>query len=397
MLIGVAVSLAGCSGSRLPDSVGGTSPLPVDVPIAPARGELMLPDGLQRVSYESLPGWRTDALEEAWPAWLRSCDALQREPRWTATCRVAARVPAEREAIRHYFEKHFVPLQRTQVRSGLLTSYYEPVVRGSRIPIGEYQWPLYRTPSDLVTLPPSKAPEALRATEGRGRRLPDGSLVPYPSRGELLQTGHLDGLEIVYLNDPVEAFFLQIQGSGRVQLPDGSSMRVAFAGKNGHPYRSIGSWLIQAGELRAGEASMQGIQAWIRANPNRRDEVFAQNPSMVFFRELRTLAEGDGPIGALGVPLTEARSIAVDTRQTPLGMPVLMRVLPPGLETVSGQRWGAEERLVFAQDRGSAIVGPHRTDFFMGSGDRAGMLAGRLKGRVELIELWPVSDLQTRP
>ena len=358
---------------------------------APVEPQMVsaLPPGRVAVRYESLPGWGRDALEAAWPAWLLGCKAPALDPMFRRACAAALGVPPEREAIRRFFEAYFQPAQRTDARSGLLTSYYEPVVEGSRQPIGDYQWPLYRTPPDLVTLPAAQAPEALRATEGRGQRLSDGRLVPYPTRGELMASGHLEGLEIVYLRDPVEAFFMQIQGSGRVGLPNGESLRLGYAAKNGHPYRSIGAWLIKTGELRPGQASMQGIRAWIAANPHRQDEAFAQNPSMVFFRELPALADGQGPIGAMGVPLVGGRTIAVDTRQTPLGMPVLMRVLPPGIETLNGERWQAEERLVMAQDRGSAIVGPHRTDYFMGTGDRAGELAGRLKGRVELIELWP--------
>jgi membrane-bound lytic murein transglycosylase A len=217
---------------------------------------------------------------------------------------------------------------------------------------------------------------------GRLIQTPQGeTVVPYPTRGELETQGLLKGLEILYVEDPVEAFFLQVQGSGRVVLEDGSVVRLAYANQNGHPYRSIGRWLVEQGELTLSQASMQGIQRWLAANPHRRDELLHQNPSMIFFRELPTGTNpNDGPIGSLGVPITAGRSIALDPRYVPLGLPVFLSTQLPS---------GPTRRLVVAQDTGSAILGPHRADFFFGSGPEAGAVAGRMKAPGEMVVLLP--------
>jgi len=188
------------------------------------------------------------------------------------------------------------------------------------------------------------------------------------------------GKEIVYVDDAVEAFFLQIQGSGRVRLESGEELRIGYADQNGHPYQSIGRYLVEQGELKLGEASLQGIQAWARANPGRVVELLNQNPSYVFFRELPPA--DTGPIGSLGVPLTAERSLAVDPRFVPLGAPVYLATTRPNSELPL-------ERLMIAQDTGGAIRGPVRADFFWGTGEDAGLLAGRMRQQGRMWVLLP--------
>jgi len=184
------------------------------------------------------------------------------------------------------------------------------------------------------------------------------------------------------VEDPTEAFFLQVQGSGRIILEDGSLLRLAYANQNGHPYRSIGRWLVEQGELSLAQASMQGIKQWVANNPQRRDELFHQNPSMIFFKELPSSTKPtDGPIGSLGVPITAGRSIAIDPRYVALGLPVFLYTSLPNSGPIA--------RLVMAQDTGSAILGPHRADFFFGSGPAAGELAGRMRAEGEMVLLLP--------
>jgi membrane-bound lytic murein transglycosylase A len=207
--------------------------------------------------------------------------------------------------------------------------------------------------------------------------------VPYYSRAEIDGgTAPLTGKEIVWVDDPVEAFFLQIQGSGRVRLENGHVLRLGYADQNGHPYQSIGRYLIERGELQPGEASMQAIQAWAAARPERLGELLNQNPSYVFFREISTLDASAGPIGALGVPLTPQRSIAADPRYVPLGAPVFLATTWPNSDAPLA-------RLLIAQDTGGAIRGPVRADFFWGFGAEAGALAGRMRQQGRMWVLLP--------
>ncbi|MEY2776147.1 MAG: putative Membrane-bound lytic murein transglycosylase MltA family [Pseudomonadota bacterium] len=345
------------------------------------------------IEFDRLPGWRFDAVEEALPAWLRSCRVLaKRGSPFTELCAQAESLgseplegEAQRERVRAYFESQFQPYlvvdpRVSQAETGTLTGYYEPLVRGSRTPSGPYQHPLYRTPDDLISVQLDSIYPELKGLRLRGR-LQGKQVSPYPTRGEIERQELLKGQEIIWLDDPIDAFFMQVQGSGRVQLPDGSSVRLGYANQNGHPYRSIGKWLVDQGALTLAQASMQGIKAWLAQNPGRKDELLHQNPSLVFFRELPDSGDpSEGPIGSLGVPLTAGRSIAVDPRFIPLGLPVVLNTRFAD---------GPSQRLVMAQDTGSAIQGPHRADFFFGSGDAAGELAGRMKGQGQLIALLP--------
>ena len=354
---------------------------------------------LRPIAFSQLQGWQEDAVHEAWPAWMSGCAVLPKRGNFMATLCARAQLisPDDRPAIRSYFETHFMP-HRLLVseadavpsgeRANMVTGYYEPELLGSRTPTARFTVPLYRTPRDLVTVADDGRHPELRDYKWKGQQLRDAngqvSVVPYPSRGELEKQGLLrnKGLEIVYVEDPTEAFFLQVQGSGRIILEDGSLLRLAYANQNGHPYRSIGRWLVEQGELSLAQASMQGIKQWVANNPQRRDELFHQNPSMIFFKELPSSTKPtDGPIGSLGVPITAGRSIAIDPRYVALGLPVFLYTSLPNTGPIA--------RLVMAQDTGSAILGPHRADFFFGSGQAAGELAGRMRAEGEMVLLLP--------
>jgi membrane-bound lytic murein transglycosylase A len=265
-----------------------------------------------------------------------------------------------------------------------VTGYYEPRIKGSRSRTDRYRYPLYASPDDLLTIDLGELFPELRTERVRGR-LEGKRVVPYWSRAEI-ESGKagLSGRELVWVDDPVEAFFVQIQGSGRVELPDRSTMRIGYADQNGHPYRSIGRVLIERGELTLESASMAGIKAWGRQHPVELPSLLDENPSYVFFREIAAdpVSGIDGPIGALGVPLAAGRAIAVDPRFLTLGAPVFLATTEP-LSSVP------LERLVLAQDTGGAIRGALRADFFWGSGDDAGRNAGRMNHGGRMWLLWP--------
>ncbi len=284
-------------------------------------------------------------------------------------------------ASRSFFERNFTPYQVSQDDGGLeglVTGYYEPLLMGSRSPSSRFAHPLFGPPDDLLVVDLGDQYPELKHLRLRGR-LQGNRVVPYFSRADI-ETGlaPLRGREIAWVEDPVELFFLQVQGSGRIQLEDGSQMRVGYADQNGHPYRSIGRWLVDNNELTLDKASMQGIKDWARSNPDRLRSLLHANPSFVFFKELPET--GGGPIGSLGVPLTPERSIAVDPRGIPLGAPVWLATTEPNSSTPL-------QRLVMAQDTGSAIKGNVRADYFWGFGDKAGNRAGAMKqsGRMWLL------------
>ncbi|MDD3936438.1 MltA domain-containing protein [Rhodoferax sp.] len=321
----------------------------------------------QPVAWSELPGFERDKLFEAWNAWLKSCE--RPGPVFAPLCPEVRRlsIGSEAEQRQWLLERlqpyRVEPLQGGAV-AGLLTAYFEPELQARRLPGAGFEVPLYQLPANL-----------------KARQ-------PWFSRQEMDSVGMaqeaLRGREIVYLNDPVQAMVLQIQGSGRIRVtePDGSTrlIRLAYAGHNGHPYQSIGRWLLDQGELR--DASWPGIQAWLLRNPQRVNELLWRNPRVVFFKEeaLGELDAAFGPRGAQGVPLTPGRSIAVDPQSIPYGTPVWLASQGPQI---------ALQRLVLAQDTGSAIRGAVRADYFAGWGESAGELAGRLKQPLNLWVLWP--------
>lgn len=352
-------------------------------------------------SYDRIPGWSADTQADAWPAFLVGCKALRaREllpttrarPIWQAPCSVAETVDA-RDAIatRRFFEDNFTPYQVTSsdgAERGLVTGYYEPLLHGSRTQSDRYPTPLFARPDDLLIVELSDLYPELKGKRVRAR-LDGRRVVPYWPRADI-EAGKAatDGKAIVYVTDPVDAFFLQVQGSGRVALDDGTVIRVGYADQNGQPFRSVARVLIDRGELTVAEASMQGIREWAHGHPEQLRSLLDADPSYVFFREVTPPAPGtveaaiDGPIGTLGVPLLAGRAIAVDPRAIPLGAPVFLVTTEPLSDVPLA-------RLVMAQDTGGAIRGPIRADFFWGFGDEAGAKAGRMRQQGEEWLLWP--------
>ena len=356
---------------------------------------------LKAVGWSDLPGWMEDDPGAARGAFLRSCSRLKAQQAWRESCALAAQLPAAASA-REFFEKHFLPYRVANADGsvqGLATGYYEPLLRGSRRKEGPYRYPLYAAPADLLNVDLAEINPELKHLRLRGR-LEGRRVVPYYPRAKIEQgLPALAGKELLWVDDPVDLFFLQIQGSGRVRLPSGELARVGYADQNGQPYKSIGRYLVEQGELTLEQASMQGIKAWAAAHPARLDALLNQNPSYVFFRELPQSEEGqssspegpvttagpaatDGPVGALGVTLTPERSIAVDPRYIPLGAPVFLATTWPG----SAQMLA---RLVLAQDSGGAIRGAVRADYFWGFGDAAGAQAGRMRQSAKMWVLLP--------
>ena len=336
-------------------------------------------------TFSALPGWGRDELREAWPSFMNSCIVLVRRADWAEACTAARVIDAnDGAAIRAFFENHFVPnLIRAEdgTDTGLITGYYEPLLRGARKRGGEFQTPLYKVPDDLLTVDLASVYPSLRGMRLRGR-LVGKKVIPYGTRAEI-ERADANGKELLWVDNPVDAFFLEVQGSGRVELADsGETVRVAFADQNGHPYKAIGRWLVEQGELTVEQATMQGIKGWIAANPARRQELFNANPSYIFFREERLPDPRVGPKGAMGVPLTPARSVAIDPKFIPLGAPVFLSTTEAASEVPM-------QRLMMAQDTGGAIRGAVRADFFYGFGSEAGDKAGRMKQPGQVWVLMP--------
>jgi membrane-bound lytic murein transglycosylase A len=286
-----------------------------------------------------------------------------------------------------YLAEHFI-FERSTGRAGgaLFTGYYEPILTGRRNRGGPFVYPLYERPDDLIEIRLADFDADWTGVTIYGR-VSGGKLAPYHSRREIDRDGVLEGrgLEIAWLDDPVSRYFLQIQGSGIIELEDGTRLRLGFGASNGKPYTSIGRLLVEEGSLGGEPATAPAIQAFLRAHPERRDEVMFRNERYIFFREV-----ADGPIGRLGVKLTDGRSVAVDATLYPLGALAYIETESPVVDS-SGKPIGRQplRRLVLAQDSGAAITGPGRVDVFFGSGERAGLEAGAMSARGELYFLVP--------
>ncbi|GAA4033637.1 murein transglycosylase A [Actimicrobium antarcticum] len=341
---------------------------------------------LRPSSFGALPGWDKDDQRETWPAFMASCDVLVKKADWKEACTVARDVNvADLQAVRQFFEAFFVPNQVFNpdgTDAGLVTGYYEPLLKGARKRGGAFQTPLHRVPDDLLTIDLAGIYPELKGMRLRGR-IQGNKVIAYSSRADLMKGGGMNGKELLWVDDPIEAFFLQVQGSGRVQFADGGAVvRVAYADQNGYPYKSIGRYLVDRGEMTLDQASAQGIKAWYVAHPDRQQELLNANPSYVFFKEESIVDPRKGPKGALGVPLTPQRSIAIDSQFIPLGAPVFLSTTQPNSAAVL-------QRLVMAQDTGGAIKNPVRADFFWGFGAEAGEKAGRMKQRGMMWVLLP--------
>ena len=352
--------------------VGACAPAPVKCPVCPPPKPQPETARYEPRGFADLPGWSRAQLEPSLRAFIAGCARFKR------VCDLAKSLPSgDEQAARQFFETEFVPYAVVSTESGdsgLVTGYYEPIIDGSRTPGTVHRFPIYGVPQDLVVV---DLPET-RQLRLRGR-LDGRRLVPYYSRGEIDARGDFAAPVIAWSGDPVELFFLQIQGSGQVRLENGERIRVGYADQNGHPYRSLGRHLVERGELVLEQASMQGIKAWAAANPQKLQEALNQNPSYVFFRELPAT---DGPIGALNIPLHAERSLAVDRRFVPLGAPVYLATTFPLSEEPL-------ERLMAAQDTGGAIRGVVRADFYWGTGPEAGAQAGRMRQQGRMWLLWP--------
>lgn len=408
--------LAACSTVSIDsDTAPGTTPAAGQVNIAeqplrvPPLASLRdtpprkLAGKFQQTNWSSLPGWQADDLDKVWKAFINNCKGLMRPvsgslamqaratPRaWQPVCAAAAQSgltaeAASTQAVRQFLQTHLQPWRLLDAAGkparSTVTGYYEPLVHASRQRGGDYQWPLYSAPDDLLTIDLGSVYPELAGKRVRGK-LAGKRVVPYDTRAEIAATPDRQPPVIVWVNDPVEAFFLTIQGSGRAQLPGGETIRLAYADHNGRPYMSIGQWLAKQGELPLAKASMQNIKAWARSHPSRVQEMLNANPAMVFFNEEAVTDPELGPKGAYSIPLIGQRSVAVDTQFVPLGAPLFLSTQYPA----SSQPL---QRLVFAQDTGAAIKGAGRTDFYWGFGEEAGALAGRMKQQGETWVLWP--------
>jgi membrane-bound lytic murein transglycosylase A len=388
----IAGVVAGCSSAPIR-----SSQRPANVPPAPilstnADGQTIWERGKARwvqARWETLPGWQSDKVSEVWSALWRSCQRPL--PDWQGVCN-AARVMGPGwgrdvgdETVRRWLQAQLQPWQVVTLdgqASGLMTGYFEPMIDARRQPQGAFQTPLYRAPADL------------------------GQRKPYYTRAELetLPDGRsaLAGRELVYVADPLDALLAQVQGSTRIRLLDDLSpqgqpkvIRLAFAGHNDQPYQSVARWLVDQGAFPLEQASWPAIKAWAGMNPQRVSEMLRANPRVVFFKEEALVQPDNGPLGAQGVPLTPGRSIAVDKDATPYGSLVW-------LETTEPQPWSSTppvpkpmQRLVVAQDTGSAITGAVRADYFWGWGDEALAQAGRTKQPLSMWVLWPKGSTAT--
>lgn len=361
---------------------------------------------LNPVAFADLPGWQNDDHLAAWKTFVRSCPAVldllkssgpKAPPRALGDICQAALAQTKagkvtREAARRFFEINFRPRRVEQaVAPGMLTGYYEPLLKASRTADATFQTPIYKRPSDLVNVVAESERGATTAKFTHMRQT-EGGLQPYLTRAQIEQ-GALKGkdLELLYFRDPVDVYFLQVQGSGRIELPDGAKIRITYDGKNGYPYTSIGRELIQAGTFTPDTMSLKALANWLKADRKRAEPVMWKNESYVFFREL-SAEDADGPQGALGTALTPGRSLAVDTGYHALGSPIY--VSAPSITHASANGEGFN-RLMIAQDVGSAIKGPERGDIFFGSGDKAGRVAGVTKHPGAFYVLEPAPAIET--
>jgi len=385
LTLAVTLSLAACATPPKATVALSTLPSPAKPPstatpsVAPAPVAPFVAS-----NWSDLPDWKSLNLSPSFPALMQSCHVLKIKPLWHDICASAGRLNAEDSATLHaFYETWFSPFQ---VRNpdgsnhGMITGYYEPKLYGSRTRSKRFRFPLYATPDDLLTIDLGAVYPELKHLRLRGR-LQGNRVVPYYSRSEIDAKGNaIKARELFWVDDALALFFLQIQGSGRIELTDGTLQKVGYANQNGHPYVSIGKKLVEMGEIKLEQASMQGIKHWAQNNPYKLPALLAQNPSYVFFRDLP--GGLSSPPGALGIPLTAEYSLAVDPRTIPLGSPVF-------LSTTYPNNHAPLNRLMLAQDTGGAIKGAVRADFFWGFGKTAANQAGKMKQQGKMWVLFP--------
>ncbi len=334
---------------------------------------------VRRVSYSDLPNWKDDDFVEALPALVKNCEAMGEKEEWQTFCDGIVRMQGQSsKRIRKFIESTMIPyaIYAYGQREGTFTGYYEASLNGSLQKDEVNRYPIYGLPDDLISLDTRSVCTAGGDTGTRVGRIENGKFKPYLTRAQI-ENGSFDAPVVVWVDSPVDAFILHIQGSGRVQTADGV-YHVGYAGNNGHTFVGIGSILSEAGVLQAGKSSMPHIRKWLKENPQQATAYMQQNPRYIFFK---MLGESDGPLGALGVPLTSKRSLAVDTKFIPLGTPIYLNTTDPDGEDI--------QSLVVAQDVGGAIKGAVRGDFFWGYGEEAFQKAGRMKSEGKYYILWP--------
>lgn len=387
--------LSGISGPAIAPG----KPLPPSYVFTPGKAGV----SYRVVNYHDLPQWSDQSFVDSLEAFKTSCGKLQMQPAWQPVCQQAARTGRHNHQAKAFFESYFTPWQVSQngQLAGTVTGYYEPMLQGDTKQTAQARFPIYGIPNDFIVVPLTSGQrqgivrirltgpnsgvitptgnytanlaafplnEKTRALKGR---ISGSQLVPYYTRAQI-NAGALNGKAPIlgYANDPVELFFLHVQGSGQLKTPDGQMLRLSYADKNDYPYVSIGKYMAGKGYLPLAQTSMQGIKAWLQRHPQQLAEVLGQNPSYVFFRA--TAEPASGPTGALGVPLTKGYSAAVDSHFVNLGAPLFVATTHPA------NGFGLN-RLLMAQDTGSAINGAVRVDYFWGYGDEAGALAGKMK------------------
>lgn len=349
------------------------------------------PLNLSASRFSDLPGWKLENFKNLGQAYTRSCNHIVKKDaqklfgadlkfgkaqEWQIACRKFKKVNVNNTAsVRTFFEQNFIPHSVSAGRDteGLFTGYYEASLNGSRTRHGAYQYPLRARPDDLVMVDLGAFRKELKGQRIAGR-VRGGKLKPYETHKEIL-AGKLPKSQdkpLIWVDSPVDAFFIQIQGSGIVALDDGSVMRVGYAGQNGHPYYAVGRELVKSGELTKGNVSLQSIQEWMETNPDKAQDLMTTNKSYVFFRELK----GEGPVGGEGIALTAQRSLAIDRSIIPYGMPVWLSAEHP--DKASDKMM---HRMMVTQDTGGAIRGPVRGDFFWGYGEQAEKSAGPMKSK----------------
>jgi len=341
------ISLTGCITTHNIDKT----------PIPTVEGTMPSSD-MQTTTWNHLDGWLQDDISKAWSAWLLSCDKLKLKPEWSNVCSNALSVPNDIQAQRNYFEENFI-LKELSGQTSKLTGYYEPILLGSRVKSSKFSYPIYKMPKEWKN-----------------------TKINLPTREQISRQNLLSGHEIIYLDNPIDCAYLHVQGSGQISLEDGKLIRLSYAGNNGHQFKSFAQGLINKGELTRGQASIAGIKQWAANNPSKVDNMLNVNPRFIFFNEaIGEVTSANGAIGALGVPLTPQRSIAVDTSYVTLGAPVFIKSINPN--------GGELKKLVIAQDIGNAIKGQVRADFFWGSGIEAGESAGKTNYPLSMWVLTP--------
>ncbi len=341
------------------------------------------------IKWNEVDGWTDDRHARIWPALENNCIAMADKPAWREICAAMERMQPDEindDSVRMFFETWFVPHRLYGEKGkaeGLITGYYEPLLFGSKTPDQRFRYAIYRQPDSLLTVELGSLYPALKNKRVRGLKV-GRKIIPFYSRRQIESNRHLlAGNELLWLDDRDDVFFLHIQGSGRVELTDGTQIGVGYSNQNGHPYIPIGRVLLDRGELERDEISLFTIRQWLDENPHRAEELLNENPSYVFF-VLRADTE-NGPIGSLNVPLTPERSIAIDPAVVDLGTPVWLTTRYPG------EPERLFQRLLIAQDTGGAIRGPLRADVFWGHGESAERAAGIMKEQGSMIVLLPKS------